>query len=329
MAALTLAILAVPLVFAAIADGRRSRRAKRSPVTEPPTASIPPQGGLIISNLPPEYTSRPDDPREQMILSAVRAGLSDPPVFVEVMSFGEAGTPQEGITLRIPVMHDALTIEGVRVTTSYPTAQRIADVLSIDPAAPVTMLTPWVAGLIYDQAFVQLTPTTSQELSDKNVTSDTSQMIEASAVVDAKIAKAKEAKGLTGRLVMIANPSKDWVVTLRNTEPGVHPETGVRRTQAAANHGLYEKPWRPIQNVGLAHNMMHVDYSQGLRYMGSHVTVVMPDQSELQFPTAEALQDPVLGPLLTGTKGKLLGKQVGEGALPYARHPFLEPAVVA
>ncbi len=326
MAGVTLAMLAIPVVLAAVLDGKRTRAKKAGDVSTPPPpdSTQPTKGGSLIASLPAESTGRLDDPREQMIATAVRAGLNDPLIFSEVVSVGEVGTPQEGYAIRVPVMNDSLMIEGVRVDGSYLTGQKVADLLTRNPEAPVTMLTPWMAGLAYEQADVKLAPTTSGELTEKGVTTKTSQMIEASELVDRKLAAAMKQKGLTGP-VLVANGLKDWVLTIRHTEPGVHPESKVPRSQAAANHGFYTKAWRPIQNVGLAHHLTHVDYSQALRYMGGDSIVVLPDKSELVFPTAEALTDPLLGPLLTGRQGRIIGKQVGEGVLPYSRHPALGP----
>jgi hypothetical protein len=257
-----------------------------------------------------------------MIIAATNAGLYDPISWQAVISEAEPGSEIEGYSLIIPVMGDSLKFEGVRIIGNYNTGQYVADALSAREGFvhPIPMLTPYVAGLISEQAAVKLSPTTSGELSNHEVTALKSQFVESSARVDAKLAKALARLGVTGP-VLVDNGVKNWVVTRRFLESGRHPKTNVLYADAAANHGLYTAPWTPIQNVGLAHNRGHLDYSQGLRYMGGDSILVTPDAQHVPIATADAMTDPQLGPLVNGVLGKLRGKQVGEGTLPYWRHP--------
>ncbi len=290
------------------------------PVTEPPAPGEPPQtpgpvpGGLIAA-LPENYGPG----REQMILDAVRAGLAEDPVqnVITVDSPGEGA--YAGHTLKVPVMGDALKIDGVRVNTNFETAQRIADALG-----GFMMLTPYVAGLISEQAHAKLEPTTAaKDLTVKHATARKSQMIEASRRVDDKLAPIKATRDAQGLPTLVSNPGKDWVLTIQYTHAGAHPESGVPKAEAGANHGLYTSPWHPIQNVGLYHPMDHVDYSQTVRFMGTHSALVDPNGATTLVANADVLSDPDMAHMLTGVANKRYGKQWGEGRLSFARHPAL------
>lgn len=313
-------MLAIPVLLGAAAAARESKEKPKPPIPVPPTGKVPPTvpttpplpappEGSIIAALPEGWSVS----REGMILDAVRAGLHEPPDWTLVWSHGEEGTDLEGWRLGVPVMNDALKIEGVRPIGSFNTGQAIADHLGLQVA------TPWMAALTYEQAPAQLTPT----LLDP-VTASKSGMIKASKLVDEKLAKVIAEKGLDPK-PLVGNVSKWWVLTTRNLEPGVHPVSKVPRSEAGANHGLFTAPWQPIQNVGLFHNRDHADNTQGFRFMGPESILVSPDEREQITRTAMILTMDDFAPLLTGRKGRIRGKQVGEGALPWTRHPAILP----
>lgn len=327
-----LAILGVTLL------GARKAKAMTTP---PPPQGAPPRppgagpGPTIPAGVKPGpiIASFPESDwraRNDMVLNAVIAGRQDPIAWRIVTSVGEG--PLAGYELDVPVMSDALKIEGVRLSTSYNYAQWIADVLGPQLAneGPLIMVTPWLDAIIFEQSDAPLRYTTSQELSNKGVTSLTSQMVEVSKKVDSKLA-AFAADTLLPSNPIVGNPGKNWVITKRFTEPGVHPESLVPHSQAAANQGFYPQgdAWNPIQYRGLAHGLDHVDYSQVLRFMAPTSYLREPgverDQVGIPVSTSAILQDENLGPLLSGPLGVTRGKYVGEGHLAYDRHPAVPP----
>lgn len=305
-----LLILAIPLAIGLVA--RKEKRTPVRPPAPPPAAAPAVQlvGGDFIDALPSDKGPL----REAMLLSGIQDGLFDPIEWKYVTSFGEAGTPLEGWRLSVPVMNDTLKIQGVRITTDYDTADAIARELGVQ------MLTPFVSAMTYAQADAKLSYTAPQPASSK-----TSEMIRTSKLVDAKLKKAFVGPGVP----LVGNASKDWVITRRFLEPGVHAKSKQPRATAAANHGLYKRDFDPVQLVGLAHNRKHVDGTQGLRYMRGDSILTSPDGLEQDVTTSFVLMDENLAPLISGVRGKLRGKQVGEGALPFDAHPDIVPGEIA
>lgn len=299
----------------------------------PPPEPRPLPPGRWIDQLAEEYSLD----RERQIYDAIAAGYHNPIVWYAVQSPG-AGK-YAGWTLEIPVMADALMIDGVRVTPSFPTTQAIADKLGARLAGKsLLMMTPYVAGLVWQQADARLSPTTSNQLDPLaeprrpensswnrkgQVTATTSQMVAASRAVDAKLHPVKLPRDEQGLSTLVANAGKDWVITAKYAEPGKHPDSGVPHKESGANHGLYTADWSPIQNVGVFHELGHTDYSQTARYFGPTSILRAPDGTSTAVDNASAIQDPELAPFLTGVKGRAYVRQAGEGALPYARHPLL------
>lgn len=328
-------LLGIPLAIALAATRTSATPGQPRPAPGPPPRRPPPRngrgggngggsgggGGTVLAGstwwdaIPEQYSAA----RDRAIVGAVAKGNYGPLDWWNVISEGTGELA--GYQLEIPVMTDALHVEGVRVTAPLPVADEIAQLLGLQ------MLTPFVAGLVSEQAHAQLSPTTAgNDLSVKTATANTSQMREASAVVDRKLAPVKAARDAAGESTLVRNPGKDWVITIRNSWPGVHPQSGVPHTKAAANHGLFSSPWNPIQNVGLFHGLDHVDYSQTLRYMGPQVILRAPDDTAQLLPTAEVMQSAELAELITGVQGRAYGTQLGEGALPFHRHPLLAAA---
>ena len=99
------------------------------------------------------------------------------------------------------------------------------------------------------------------------------------------------------------------------------PESGAK--------SVFRADFDPIQNVGTAHNRKHTDSTQANRYMGPESILTGPDGIEQLIPTSSVLMDENLAPLISGARGKLRGKQIGEGALPFDAHPDIAPGPIA
>ncbi|KKN11805.1 hypothetical protein LCGC14_1022890 [marine sediment metagenome] len=331
MELITLLAIGIPLALAAVSRSKADKAAVsngKAPAT-PPVKGVPasvPSGGSIVASMPEsDYAAR-----DKIILSAVLAGKEDPIVYATVTMFGDG--PLAGWELDVPVMADGLKIEGVRMTPSYEYGQYIADVLTSrhPDAGAVIMMTPWLDATVFEQSDAPLTYTTSQQLKNKSVTALTSQMIDASQTVDRKLSK-MVADGIVNPAAfapLVGNVGKNWNLSEKLLWPGVHPETGQLYVEAAINQGLYPqgKPFNPIQYRGAAHPRSHTDYSQGLRLAGATSMLRAPGETTgTKVSTAAVLTNPDLGALLSGTKGVIRGKMVGEGPLPFDRHPMIPP----
>ena len=324
----TLLAIGIPLALAAVSRSKAEKVAVsngKDPST-PPTKTVSFVPGSIVASFPEsDYMTR-----DKMILSAVIASKEDPIAYAIVTMFGDG--PLAGFELDVPVMADGLKIDGVRVTPSYEYSQYIADVLtSRDPeAGPVIMMTPWLDATAFEQADAPLTYTTSPQLKNKGVTPLTSQMIDASQTVDRKLAK-MVADGIINPAAfapLVGNAGKNWNLSEKLLWPGAHPKTGQVYVEAAINQGLYPQgqPFNPIQYRGAAHPRSHTDYSQGLRLAGATSMLRAPGESTgIKVSTAAILTDSDLGALLSGTKGTIRGKMVGEGPLTFDRHPMIPP----
>ena len=192
-----------------------------------------------IAALPPHACPE----REQLLLDAARAGALDP------IAWAPVDCSRSGRRLVVYVTADALRLAGVRITTTHPTAQHLADLLGGH------LLTSRIADLAYLQAATRLTPQTQRP---DAAMSDTGRMVDHSAAVDAAIASRGVPEG-----ALVADVGKDWVCTTRLRG----------RADRSANFGWhlpgapYLSPGgeRVLQPVGLAHNLAHVDYSQTVR----------------------------------------------------------------
>lgn len=210
---------------------------------------------------------RPERKREELILDAVRQGLTMPIEWAEVYSYAK------GHEAVLKVSTDAVAIgepdDWVRVTVSHTTAQQIADILG------AFLPTSRISDLINDQAAVRLKPCLQRP--DKQM-AYTSRMV--------KHHKAVEERR-DGRAGLVSSVGKDWVLTNRLAG----------RPKNAANYGWHDRSspnkrvWQP---VGLAHDRFHVDYSQVVRLVCRTVCV---DGQEL--PLDDVLRSPELAPLVS------------------------------
>lgn len=220
---------------------------------------------------------------------------------------------------KIQVMADALQFDGVRVTTDFLTAQKIADVLGF------YLPTPHVLNAINAQSGIKVAPATHPEWIDAShpkydgTASYTKRMIDHSADVEARVNAALQGgpdsypgqwKGQGGVEGLVNNAGKHWVNTPRNWEKGDDPATA-----RGANHGWYRPDGGLWQNVGLAHTLDHVDYSQTFRAMGPVIEVTSSTGEVFSLPTDEALTSAEWSPLVLGA----------EGPMPLSRHPAIQP----
>lgn len=220
-------------------------------------------GRAFIASLP----ANPGPDRERAIFQAVASGFTRPIEWLPVTS-----TDSQGNVLTLYVMADALAVgtadDWVRVSVTHPTAQNIADLWTDGDGSGAYLLTSKIADLIAQQAAVRLTPTI--ESSDPTV--GTNNM--AKTWVMQKTDDDIEAKrnGLPG---LVVNAGKDWVNTPRLVgSPGNAANYGfyvldapdgqqAAKGSGGWSHGPGGKAvW---QNVGLAHDLGHTDYSQVVR----------------------------------------------------------------
>lgn len=274
---------------------------KPKPPGKPPTKpkpkkpkEPPPTMGDFIDRWPDTF----NDTARALLLGRARSGCGFEAQWQTVTSRDD-----ELGELAVRVHAAPLAVDGVYLTSDYQTAQQIADVCGW------LMMTPWVGGLISEQAS-HVTPTTMAPIFGSKA-----QMLKASRLIRQK----------QGTQTFIDNGGKFWVLTIRFTEQGRNRE-GIPLSQAAANFGLFTGPWKPIQTVGLAHGLGYVDYSQMLRYIDRYGTLRQAGKTARRVDLYELVRDPELAALLTGRKGAARGPVRGEGALPYYRHPHVPRA---
>lgn len=206
------------------------------------------------------------------------------------IQWGSVWTSHGTLAAKVPVMLDALKIDGVRINPSFRASEEIAAILG------VYHLTPRVNDAINQQSTEKIPPMSGLCWNETGYGTTANAMVHHSRRVD----KARE--GGAGGL--LNNAGKIWSLTARNWEK---PNYG-------ANYGWYIPPYdgRVIQGNYLAHTIDHVDYSQTARYMGPEIEITDGETGQTWIvPTPEVITSPQLAPLLTGH----------EGALPDARHP--------
>ena len=310
-------LFGVPVFVAALVESNKRKQQGFQPLansihpvtppmsTQPVSMSAVPTGG-VIDSLSEDFSQA----REQQILDAIRAGAYEEITWATVRSVGEGELV--GYTLDIPVMADALKIEGVRVIGTLRSGQAIADMLG------AMMMTPYVAGLISEQADARIAPNAPQPASAKK-----SRMLQESATTDRALANYPG-------FVLTDNAGKFWTISIRNTETAPHPVSGQPKGTAAVNHGLFPSPWMPIQNRGTFHSIdNHADSTQNHRFIGLQSQLTEPDGRARMVATKQIVMDTKFGPLLNGVRNKFYGKQLGEGVLPYDRHPAIpEPGTL-
>lgn len=193
----------------------------------------------------------------------------------------------DGTALRISVMRDALKVKGVRVMADARELQEVADLLDC------SLLTPKVVDLIYQQAVVRFDPVIR---ADGDIVAN-STPARVSALIDAQVAKHGGDQG-----GLIDSIGKYWVLHNHLAQSGL-----LHGKQTACNYGwlsttgLYQavtpglKCW---QSPGFRHNSAHKDPSQLVRLMKRAAVLVRPGGGEEVIDLLDALQDPMLAPLL-------------------------------
>lgn len=175
--------------------------------------------------------------RERWILDRVIAGHYDP------IAWATLEFDHRGHSYAFSFAADALKIDGVRVSVSHRTAQRIADLLGF------WLPTPKICDLIHASASVVLRahPQTPDATMD-----DTAVMVAYSRLLD------REIDDRLARGGHVSTIGKDWVNTNRL----------LGRPDLAANYGMHDrrapngKVW---QSLGTRHNPDHADYAQLVR----------------------------------------------------------------
>lgn len=256
--------------------------------------------------------------RDGAVIAAVKAGFYIMPAWVPVSYV------KDGKSVTIFAWDDSLSIgfeDRIRADVRHDTAQRIADLL--DCTLPTTRM----SDAAYAGAQVKLNPQTInagwQSVKDQNSTanplnvmSTTACMIDASDHVSAARLKA----GMSGPFGGEARDvGKDWVNTERLWEGGkMAMKVGL---PAAANFGWHwdqaglKSPggMKVLQSVGLAHNLLHTDYSQVLVLYRKECVVDGANRS-----VEEVLLDP--------DKAYLLSDEVLKGtACKVVRYPAVPP----
>jgi hypothetical protein len=244
------------------------------------------RASAFVATLP----EQPIPDRERKILDAVRGGFAMPIEWVSIT------TSADGHEATLYVSADALAIgepdDWIRVNVSHTTAQQIADVLGA--ALPTTK----IVDAAYQQATVVLEPCVQTPDAEMGFTS---RMVRHHKEIEERRA---------GRAGLVRNVGKDWVLTNRL----------VGQPDKAANYGWFTKVGTfqlgsglpGLQPLGLAHNRLHVDYSQVLCLVRRDLTV-----DGCQCDLDDILRSPDLWPLVSD-----------EGPLEIVRHPGVpeEPA---
>ena len=249
-------------------------------------------GRAFLASLP----QGPD--RDLALLAAVRARFVRPITWIPVNL-----APWQGHTGTIFVAQDAVQIgspgDWVRISTTHPTADQIAESLG------AVLPTPYLADLIWVAAQVPLLPSIQRPKDDTAEAKDewnrtlgsTARMIQHSDEVDAKIA---------GRAGLVANAGKVWVTTERLKGKPKH----------AANYGWFDKAgefksvtgMRLDQPLGTAHGSWWVDYSQTIGDL-IWATMIADEKPML-------VRDVMASPTLHGLVSR-------EGPMTVLRHPSL------
>lgn len=307
--------LSVP-VFLILANRARENGSKPKPIRSPETvtpafeelAEMP-----FISSLPEIPPSAGFQKRmavlkkrNDAILDEVETKKANQELTADNIDWTYVMTSHNQYAAEVPVMTDALKLEGIRVNVDFTTAQKLADVLG------VYLLTPKIADAINLQSGIRNIPAFHSEWMQDGTGSHTKRMVEHSLDVDKKISSAPPedwkdfSTGWNERLVL--NPGKYWINTARNWE----------RRNYGANYGWYIPTGKGIIQgpiPGLAHDIKHVDYSQVFRAIGPTIKVYDAETGgEKTLPTEFILTNKELAPLISN-----------EGALPAARHPNIPP----
>lgn len=228
---------------------------------------------MRASDWTPTLPARPGRERESAIFTAI----ADQSI---VHDWHVLPLTYRGRKLIFGVSRDALRVgqpgDSVRVTVTARTQAAIADVMG------ARLLTPRLADIIHCEASVTVPPITRTWFADGSMAL-TRRMVEQSKDVDALVA------GASG---LVSGACKDWVIC------------NALRSGKAANYGWHTKAsnaspavtagLRVWQGVGTAHNLDHVDYSQGVRLVSRAVKV-----DGIHMDLDDLLRDPDLAGVIS------------------------------
>lgn len=248
-------------------------------------------GRAFVQSLP----NQPGPAREKAIFNAIVGGFTPDLAWLPVVS-----TDDQGNSLTLYVTGDALAVgtndDWVRVSVNHATAQNIADAWTADDGSGAYLLTSKISDLINAQG-LQVAPTI--ESADPSVgtmhMAETWVMLKANDDVNTKL---QGSKGL------LSNVGKDWVNTPRLAQqpdraanygfyvPGAPDGPQGSKGSGGWSHGPGQKAvW---QNVGLAHDLGHVDYSQVVRMVSRWA-----DLNGQTVDVADVAKDPSLAHLVS------------------------------
>lgn len=242
------------------------------------------RGSEFLASLPEEFTPA----REQAILDAVRGGNY-------VLNWVPITVYRPPYRATIWVSNDALRIgqpdDSVRVAVMAQTEQMIADELN------ATLPTALLSDEIYRQADIKLMPVTlgSERRpgeSSKNPMSTTSRMKLHHDLVEEQLSKWYNVPlSKAWEEILVAPVGKDWVASRR-----LLGEPRLAGAPAAINYGWHRQDMSPAAHVGpfpsvsayppvvvhqsegMAHNMLHQDYSQVVRLVARAMLICMPKE---------------------------------------------------
>lgn len=229
--------------------------------------------------------------------------------WASVVSQGEDGT-----SLKITVMRDALKVDGVRVAVNAREMQQIADLLGC------MLLTPKVVDLIYQQAVLRFDPVVR---ADGNIVAfSTSKRV--SALIDGIIA---HRGGDPGGL--IDSIGKYWVLHnhLSNVASLRFGKSTCCNYGWLSEGGYYSAETKGLkcwQSPGFQHDDSHVDPSQLVRLMKRKAVLWRPCKPEEVVDLADVLRDPELCSLVN-SDGPLTYLRVATVPEPEAADPIELP----
>lgn len=179
-------------------------------------------------------------------------------------------TTENGITAKFYVMSDALKVDGIRITVTADTQQRIADRINC------SLLTAKMCDLIWHYSKIRVTPKTLSNNSDT-----TKAMIKHSKMIDTEL-QYVDSKGK-----LISTVGRDWVIDdYLELSPILDPAVdygwhfmgddykGLKGSKNVSGlKGLGGSEWRVIQDIGMAHNKNYTDYNHTCRLMSRECIV--------------------------------------------------------
>lgn len=283
-----------------------------------PAPVVYPTGGVIAGLVNPD--SSPAERSSIIYDAVVNRGIYDKPPFRMIYvgqldSSGKVLVDDAHDFGTIAVSADAMKIDGVRYNVTYPVHALIGRALGF------SMLTMYVADLMWLAAGVQLTFQAKSAWQQDGTMGKSSRMAQYSQILDGLLA-GRTLADAQGPLI-IGNLGKDWMLTKMGFSPGNTPPSPPNAAvqcqvmpyaDTAPNYGWYGgqshsivTALRVVQPIGYCHDRGHSDYSQLSRYMGRTMWVHRagtPVDQGTWMPVADVLAGP-LAHILTGPEGTI------------------------